>query len=140
MSFHLICRRKPMTATDETLSEEVLISLNGTGRIKKQLAEMLENSIDPSSPRNFGKERSYRSMVLLYLIAKRKKGQNGARLPGNSSKWLFRKIPRKKTRLARLDLQSPIKSKIIQYILVQRSTSANIDDSLRLSRSMSLWI
>ena len=44
-----------MTATDETLSDEVLISLNGTGKIKQQLAEMLENSIDPSSPKNFGK-------------------------------------------------------------------------------------
>ncbi len=56
MRFLSFCPRKPMTATDETLSDEVLISLNGTGKIKQQLAEMLENSIDPSSPKNFGKD------------------------------------------------------------------------------------
>ena len=47
--------RKPMTATDETLSNEVLIPLNETGTVKKQLADMLNSSINPDHSKPFSK-------------------------------------------------------------------------------------
>ena len=43
-----------MTATDETLSNEVLIPLNETGTVKKQLADMLNSSINPDHSKPFG--------------------------------------------------------------------------------------
>ena len=43
-----------MTATDETLSNEVLISLNKTGIVREQLANMLKTSMDPNHQKKFG--------------------------------------------------------------------------------------